>query len=129
MAHRSASWHHGPAIGGGDAIDPRLLSAKALSRTEVPARSVPAACALVTRDYLPYARVLAESYHAHHPGGRFYLLVLDGLPSGANVGGDIHLVAPADLACAHYWEMCVRYNALELSCAVKPLLVAALLEK
>jgi hypothetical protein len=47
------------------------------------------AAAVVARNYLPHARVLAESFRRHHPGGRLTLLVVDGSAEvdGADVVG------------------------------------------
>jgi hypothetical protein len=47
------------------------------------------AAAVVARNYLPHARVLAESFRRHHPGGRLTLLVVDGAAevAGADVVG------------------------------------------
>ena len=85
-----------------------------------------AACAVITRNYASYARVLADSYFAHYPEGRFYLTVLDGPPNPA-LPARVRLIDP-EAACPHYWEMAVRYNPLELSCAIKPFLISTLLE-
>jgi hypothetical protein len=90
---------------------------------------VGAACAVITRDYLASARVLAESFLAHHPGRRFYLLVLGDLPAGVDPGAGIRTVDVSELDCPWFWEMAVRYDALQLSCAVKPYLVATLFER
>jgi hypothetical protein len=58
------------------------------------------AAAVVARNYVPHARVLAESFRRHHPDGRLALLIVDGAVDvpGADVLG------PAD----------VGMNALEL---------------
>ena len=44
-----------------------------------------AACTIVARNYLSQARILAQSYLEHEPNGRFYILVVDGLPEGVDV--------------------------------------------
>ena len=51
------------------------------------------AAAVVARNYLPHARVLAESFRRHHPDGRLALLIVDGALDvpGADVLG------PADI--------------------------------
>ena len=36
------------------------------------------ACTIIARNYLPYARVLAETFGDHHPNARFTTLILDG---------------------------------------------------
>jgi hypothetical protein len=85
-----------------------------------PARRPPAACTIVSRNFLSYARVLANSYARHEPGGRFYLLVVDGLPDGAEVGADVCLLGPEDLALPYFYEMCFEYDVAELCTAIKP---------
>jgi hypothetical protein len=47
------------------------------------------AAAVVARNYLPHARVLAESFRRHHPAGRLTLLIVDGTAEveGADVVG------------------------------------------
>ena len=35
------------------------------------------ACTIVSKNYLPFARVLARSYVEHHPGVRFFVLLVD----------------------------------------------------
>src|SRR5215210_5907480 len=51
------------------------------------------AAAVVARNYLPHARVLAESFRRHHPRGRLGLLVVDG-PADVD-GADV--LTPADV--------------------------------
>jgi len=88
----------------------------------------PAACAIITRDFLSHARALADSYYAHYPDGRFYLLTLDGLPAGSGVDSRAHILSPNDVLCPYFWEMAVRYDAFQLSCALKPFLVETLFD-
>jgi GT2 family glycosyltransferase/glycosyltransferase involved in cell wall biosynthesis/SAM-dependent methyltransferase len=96
--------------------------------TAVPAPTA-AACTIIARNYLGQARVLAASYLAHHPEGRFYLLVVDGLPDGAEVDPRITVVDPEDLPVGNLYEMCFKYDVVELSTAVKPSLLLLLLER
>jgi hypothetical protein len=35
------------------------------------------ACTIIARNYLPYARVLADSFAAHHPGSTFIVLIIE----------------------------------------------------
>jgi hypothetical protein len=92
-----------------------------------PARRPPAACTIVSRNYLSFARVLAQSYARHEPGGRFYLLVVDGLPDGEGAGAEVCLLGPEDLALPYFSEMCFEYDVAELCTAVKPSLLLLLL--
>lgn len=122
------------ALGSAFAFDTQATGRNAVLEAEARAHVTngvvsPAGCAIITRDFLPYARTLAESYVAHYPTGRFYLLVLDPLPPGVEAGGGIRVLRPGEIACPYYWEMAVRYDAFELSCALKPFLVATLLDR
>jgi len=94
-----------------------------------PLRRPPAACTIISRNYLSHARILAESYARHQPGGRFYLLVVDGLPEGVEVGAGVHLLAPDDLARPDFYELCFLYDVAELCTAVKPSLLLLLMER
>ena len=35
------------------------------------------ACTIIACNYLPYARVLADSFFANHPDGTFTVLIID----------------------------------------------------
>jgi GT2 family glycosyltransferase/glycosyltransferase involved in cell wall biosynthesis len=93
------------------------------------ASGIPAACTIVARNYLSHARVLAASYYEQHPEGRFYLLVVDGLPAGVEPGSGMHLVQPEELEIPHLVEMCFKYDVTEFSTAVKPSLLRALIKR
>ena len=89
----------------------------------------PAACTIVSRNYLSHARILAASYVAHHPGARFYLLVIDGLPKDCSVSDDIHLVSVHELDIPYLPELCFKYDVTELCTAVKPSLLSLILRR
>lgn len=89
----------------------------------------PAACTIVSRNYLSHARILAASYVAHHPGARFYLLVIDGLPKDCSISDDIHLVSVHELDIPYFPELCFKYDVTELCTAVKPSLLSLILRR
>lgn len=93
------------------------------------ARRPPAACTVIARNYLSHATVLAESYLRHERGGRFYVLVVDGLPDGTRVEPGLHVLVPADLELPDFYEMSFKYTVVELATAVKPSLFRFLLER
>jgi hypothetical protein len=93
-----------------------------------PHRPPLAVCTIVSRNYLAYARALAQSYAEHEPGGRFYLLVVDELPEGTVPVPGVRLLRPAELALPRFQEMCFEYNVTELCTAVKPTLLLHLFE-
>ena len=98
-----------------------------MAETSRPHRS-PAACTIIARNYLSYARILASSYLQHHPDGRFYVLVVDGLPEGVALGGNgIGLIGPEELGIPGFFDLCFKYDVTELCTAVKPSLLSHLI--
>ena len=92
--------------------------------------SAPAACTIIARNYLSHARILARSYLEQHPGAPFYLLVVDGLPQGVDAGVEgVHVLGLDDLDLPSVYEMSFKYDVTELSTAVKPTLLALLIER
>ena len=90
-----------------------------------------AAGTIVTSDYLPWARVLANSFAAHHRGVRFAVLILDQAGDALRRADDgFELLFPEDvgLDSDEYGWMRAIYDGFELSCAVKPWLLRHLLE-
>lgn len=88
------------------------------------------ACTIVARNYLPQARVLAESFREHHPDGRFTVLVIDARP-GDGPNEPFAVITPYDLRLerAEVHRMAVIYDVKELATAVKPFLLERLLEE
>ncbi|HYN03367.1 MAG TPA: glycosyltransferase [Vicinamibacteria bacterium] len=88
------------------------------------------ACTIVARNYLPYARVLAETLRACHADCRLTVLVIDGLqaPSDSVLFRTLafdEIVADA----AERQRLAFVYDVTELSTALKPLLLRYLLEE
>ena len=88
-----------------------------------------AACTIISRNYLAYARVLAQSFAAHHPGAPFYLFVVDRLPTDAKLDGNIRVIKPEDLQLPYFFELCFKYDVTEMCTAVKPSVLAAVLDR
>ena len=86
------------------------------------------ACTIVARNYLPYARVFAQSLTAAHPQARVTVLVIDGDadPSDDGLFRSLRLedVIPD---AAERRRQTFMYDVTELSTAVKPLLLQRLL--
>src|SRR5215467_10406416 len=87
----------------------------------------PAACAIISSNYLSDGRVLASSYLTHHPGARFYLLFVDPLPPGVDAGPGITVISTQELGLPYLPELCFKYSPTELCCALKPTLLNLLL--
>ncbi len=90
-----------------------------------------AAGAVVTSDYLPWARVTAGSFAAHHPGVRFVVLLVDE-PSPDVLRSDepfeVLLPDQVGLPGTELDWMSLIYDGLELCCALKPWLLDHLLQ-
>lgn len=80
-----------------------------------------AGCTIVARNYLAQARVLAKSFHTHHPDVPFFVLLADE-PFNPPLGDDepFELVLISDLHIPHLTSLCFQYNLKELNTAVKP---------
>jgi glycosyltransferase involved in cell wall biosynthesis/SAM-dependent methyltransferase len=85
------------------------------------------ACTIIARNYLPYARVLAESFSKHHPNARFTTLVLDGVD---DLDEPFELLSPYEIGIEpdELRRMAMIYDLKELATAVKPWLLRTLLE-
>ena len=90
-----------------------------------------AACTIIARNYLAQARTLIDSFLEHHPGSRFYLLVVDDEAHTLDddmLGSAVSFVRPSDLALPRFGEMAFQYDVTELSTAVKPSLLSYMLD-
>lgn len=96
-----------------------------------------AVCTIVPRRNFALARVLADSVREQHPGTKIYVLVADrdgpdgpnDLPEDDLTDDSIELIFPADLGLATFERWRFRYNALHLSYALTPCLLASLLDR
>jgi glycosyltransferase involved in cell wall biosynthesis len=88
------------------------------------------ACTIIARNYLAHARVLAESFFAHHPDGRFTVLLIDDekreLDASREAFGCLRL-SDIGLARAEIGQLAAIYDVTELATAVKPPLLRHLL--
>jgi hypothetical protein len=91
------------------------------------------ACSIITGRQLAAARVLAESFFAHHPDGSFTVLVVD--DEGREIALDEEIdrriswsrLADLGLDTAEIHRLAAIYDASELSTAVKPLLLTVVM--
>jgi len=86
------------------------------------------ACTIVARNYLPHARVLAQSLAAVHPECRLTVLVIDGAADAADAAL-FHSLRFEDVLpdADERQRLAFIYDVTELSTAVKPLLIQRLL--
>ncbi len=99
------------------------------SKSRASRKTTQAACTIISRNYLSHARILAASFRKHHPEGRFYALVIDGLPEGTEFGEGVQVLGPEVLDVPYFYELCFKYDVTELSTAVKPSLLLALIRQ
>jgi len=87
-------------------------------------------CTIIARNYLPYARVLAESLRRVHADGQVSVLVLDGERAGG-VNGEqpFEILLPGELPLPRvdFHQMAGMYDVTELATAIKPWLLRYLL--
>ena len=86
------------------------------------------ACTIVARNYLPYARVLAETLRASDGDSRLTVLVIDG-PGAPSDGGLFRALTFEEIVAdsAERQRLAFMYDVTELSTALKPFLLRYLL--
>lgn len=89
-------------------------------------------CTIIACNYLPFARVLIDSFFSHHPDGRFTLLLVDDEDrrfdtSDARV--DWRRLADIGLDQREVRRLAGIYDVTELATAVKPVLLRTLLDE
>ena len=88
------------------------------------------ACTIVARNYLAFARVLAESFLSIHPDSSFTTLVVDAEFGLEDRDEPFQVLTPAelDLSQDEFHRMAVMYDVTELSTALKPWALRYLIE-
>ena len=90
------------------------------------------ACTIIACNYLPFVRVLADSFFVHHPNDRFTVLLVDDEQRQLDVpDARIEWCHLADLAIdqREVHRLAGIYDVTELATAVKPLFLQHLLER
>jgi len=89
-----------------------------------------AACTVVSKNHLAYARVVCESFQRHHPGARFFVLLADRNEGEFSPEGEsFELVELERLPVPDLPRFCFQYDILELNCAAKPYLLRHVLQQ
>ncbi len=79
------------------------------------------ACTIVSNNYLPFARVLAQSLRAIHPQAEFFVLIVDRPDPGIDYSAeDFRVVFADELTIPAFEHFAFKYSLLELNTAVKP---------
>ena len=85
-------------------------------------------CTIIAKNYLAQARVLAESYAAHHVGNRLCVLIVDDLDSELGADEAFDVVHPDEvMAREEFNRLATMYGVVELATAIKPWLLRHLL--
>ena len=80
-----------------------------------------AACTIVSRNYLHFAKTLCKSFHSAHPGSAFYVLLVDRPEGNEDFRGEpFTAVWVEELQIPEFPSVAFKYNILELNTAVKP---------
>ena len=89
-----------------------------------------AACTIVSKNYLAFARTLAHSYRRHHPDARVFVLLVDRVDGYFDPSAEpFALVEIGELPIPDLPRFCFQYSVLELNTAVKPYFLAHLMDK
>lgn len=85
---------------------------------------------IVARNYLSFARVLANSFRAHHPGVPFFVLLTDEIEGYFDPDAEpFKLIRLADLAIPDLSRLRFQYYRKQFATALKPRLLAHLLDR
>jgi hypothetical protein len=89
-----------------------------------------AACTIVSPNYLAYARTVAASYLAQHPGHRFFVLLVAALTDAAPFAHEPYqAVLLSEIGVENLPAVAMRYEILELNTNVKPTFLKYLLAR
>lgn len=78
-------------------------------------------CTIISKNYLSYARVLAQSVRIHHPKSRLFVLLTDNPENFFDPQAEsFECISMGDLGIADLPRFCFQYQVLELNTAVKP---------
>ncbi len=90
-----------------------------------------AACTIVSKNYLPFARVLARSFADLHPEGRFFVLLVDRIDGRFDKSEEaFELIEVEELQnIPALRSFLFKYNQLECNTAVKPYFLEHLFER
>ena len=89
-----------------------------------------AACTIVSPNYLAYARTVAKSYLAQHPGHRFFVLIVAALTDPTPFAAEpFETVMLPQIGLTDSRGEAMKYDILELNTNVKPTFMLHLLEQ
>lgn len=89
-----------------------------------------AACTIVAHNYLPFAKVLGDSFATHHPESAFYVIIVDHPLSVSSLeveGIEFVPITDIDFGDEGFEYMATIYDVSEFATAVKPFVIHQLL--
>ena len=87
-----------------------------------------AACTIISPNYLPFARTLAQSYRAHHPTHQFFVLIVASATDPTPfLSPDYQTILVGDLPLENLRREAMKFDLLELNTNVKPTFMKHLL--
>lgn len=86
---------------------------------------------IAARNYLPFTRLLAESFKEHNPDGTVVVLLVDAEPGEIEAEGDFEIATPEDLPLdpEEFRRLALIYDVTELATALKPWALEMLLNR
>jgi hypothetical protein len=85
---------------------------------------------IVAKNYLPFARVLAESFRRHHPDIPFFVVLADEVDGYFDPAAEsFSMLTLRDLAIPHLERFCFQNSRQQLITAAKPYLLSYLLDQ
>src|SRR5258708_5893169 len=79
-----------------------------------------AACTIIAKNYVAFARTLAQSFQSFHPGYRFYALVVDDFEGYIDPAGEsFEIVKLSELNIPNLSGFRFKYDVKELCTAAK----------
>jgi GT2 family glycosyltransferase len=87
-------------------------------------------CTVINKAWIAHARALAESLQAHEPDARLSVLIVDSIEGFVDPQAEpFDVLSPDELGIEDFAAMSARYSVIELCCALKPAILAHLLDE
>jgi hypothetical protein len=81
-------------------------------------------CTIIAKNYLAFARTLCQSFYAHSPWGKCFVLIIDQIDGYIDPQAELfEIIQLSELGIPNLRQFCFKYNITELSTAVKPFLI------
>jgi lipopolysaccharide biosynthesis glycosyltransferase len=88
-----------------------------------------AVCTIIAKNYLAFARTLAQSFHSFHPDYKVYVLIVDDFETVIAPDECFEIIKLTDLNIPDLPALCFKYDVKELCTAVKARLLEYLLHE